>query len=143
MSVQNNISLIGNVGGDPKTITTQSGTVITEFRLATNEYYRDKEGNKQTKTEWHKVKAFGKLAEIFQQHLKSGSKIAVSGKMAYNKWVDKFEQKRNTAEVIVSEFTFLGDGNKSEARASDPVTSNGQAQQKAQPAGAKDESLPF
>jgi len=80
----------------------------TEFSLATNEYYRDKQGERQTRTEWHRVKAYGKIAELFDQHLKCGSPISIVGSMRYRKWVDKFEQTRTVAEVIAEEFTFLG-----------------------------------
>lgn len=107
MNVRNHIHLTGNLGADPSTNTLKSGTIVTEFSLATNEYYRDREGQRQTRTEWHKVKAYGKLAELFAQHLRQGSQVAIIGSMRYRKWVDKFEQSRISAEVIAEEFTFL------------------------------------
>lgn len=110
MNVRNHIHLTGNLGADPKTVTLESGIAATEFSLATNEYYRDRDGNRQTKTEWHRVKAYGKLAELFDQYLEKGSQISIVGSMKYRKWVDKFEQPRSTAEVIAEEFTFLGSG---------------------------------
>lgn len=108
MNVRNHIHLTGNLGADPKTVILKTGKAATEFSLATNEYYRDKQGERQTRTEWHRVKAYGKLAELFDQHLKSGSPISIVGSMRYRKWVDKFDQTRTTAEVIAEEFTFLG-----------------------------------
>jgi len=113
MNVRNHIHLTGNLGADPKTVTLSSGKAATEFSLATNEYYRDREGNRQTKTEWHRVKAYGKLAELFDQYLQRGSQISIVGSMKYRKWTDKFEQSRTAAEVIVEEFTFLGGGKRS------------------------------
>lgn len=107
MNVRNHIHLTGNLGADPKTSTLKTGTVVTEFNLATNEYTRDAEGNRKVRTEWHRVKAYGKLAELFAQHLQRGSQISIVGSMRYRKWVDKFEQNRTVAEVIAEEFTFL------------------------------------
>lgn len=110
MNVRNHIHLTGNLGAAPKTITLKSGVVATEFSLATNDYYRDAEGNRQTRTEWHKVKAYGKMAELFSQYLHRGSQISIIGSMRYRKWTDQFEQNRIAAEVIAEEFTFLGSG---------------------------------
>ncbi len=119
MNVRNHIHLTGNLGADPKTVTLDSGTTATEFSLATNEYFRDKDGNRQTRTEWHRIKAYGKLAELFDQYLQRGSQISIVGSMKYRKWVDKFEQPRLTAEVVAEEFTFLSSG-KSPAEKSTP-----------------------
>ena len=113
MQVRNAITLIGNLGADPKKTVTDGGLVITEFRLATNDYYRDRDGNRQTRTDWHTVKAFGKLAEVFAEHLRQGSQLCVAGTLRYNKWVDKFDQVRNTAEIIAHDFTFLGGNGRS------------------------------
>ncbi len=110
MQVRNSITLIGNLGSAPKTTVLPSGTTVTEFSLATNDYYRDKDGNRQTRTEWHRIKAFGKTAEILGKYLDSGSQVGLSGALRYNKWVDKHEQPRSTAEVIVTDFTFLSPG---------------------------------
>ena len=108
MNVRNHIHLTGNLGADPQTVILKSGQTATEFSLATNEYYRDASGERQTRTEWHRVKAYGKLAELFDRHLKCGSPISIVGSMRYRKWTDKFEQTRIAAEVIAEEFTFLG-----------------------------------
>jgi single-strand DNA-binding protein len=115
MQVRNSITLIGNLGSTPKVITTDAGLTITEFSLATNEYFRDKDGNRQTRTDLHKVKAFGKLAEIFGKYLNQGSQVAIAGSLRYNKWTDKHDQVRNTAEVVAHSFTFLSGGKQQEA----------------------------
>lgn len=115
MQVRNSITLIGNLGSNPKMVTTDAGLTITEFSLATNEYFRDKDGNRQTRTDWHKVKAFGKLAEIFGKYLEQGSQVAIVGTLRYNKWIDKHDQVRNTAEVVAHSFTFLSGGKQQEA----------------------------
>lgn len=108
MNVRNYIHLTGNLGADPTTFVLPSGDLSCTFSLATNDYYRDKDGNRVVTTEWHRVKAYGKLAEIFAEHLNKGSQISVVGAMRYRSWTDKFEQKRLSAEVIATEFTFLG-----------------------------------
>ena len=107
MSIRNNASLIGNLGANPVTTTLESGLVITEFNLATNEYFRDRDGQRQTRTMWHSVKAFGKQAEILGQYLSSGSMVAIEGRISYRKWTDKHEQVRVSTEIIAEDFTFL------------------------------------
>ena len=112
MNVRNHIHLTGNLGADPKTVTLDSGTTATEFSLATNDYYRDRDGNRQTRTEWHRVKAYGKIAEIFDQYLDRGKEVSIVGSMRYRKWVDKHDQNRTSAEVIAHSFSFIGGGNR-------------------------------
>ncbi|NJC27472.1 single-stranded DNA-binding protein [Neolewinella antarctica] len=119
MNVRNYIHLTGNLGADPTTAILPSGDLVCNYNLATNEYYRDKAGKRVTRTEWHSVKAYGKLAEIFAEHLKKGSQISVVGNVRYAKWEDKFGQKRTTANVIAREFTFLGSGRKDKQEAPD------------------------
>lgn len=112
MNTSNFINLIGRLGGDPQTKTLESGTVVTEFSLATNDYYRDRDGNKQERTDWHRVKAFGKLAELFDQYLERGRQVSIVGSMRYSKWVDKHDQTRTSAEVIADSFSFIGSQNR-------------------------------
>lgn len=117
MQVRNSITLIGNLGGAPEIRTTEAGLTITSFSLATNETYRDKNGDRQTRTDWHKVKAFGKLAEVLGKYLDQGSQVCIAGALRYNKWIDKHDQVRNTAEVVAHSFTFLSGGRQQEAEA--------------------------
>lgn len=124
MNVRNHIHLTGNLGADPKTVTLKTGTVATEFSIATNEYFRDAEGERQTRTEWHRVKAYGKMAELFDQYLEKGSQISIVGSMRYRKWVDQFEQNRTTAEVIAEEFTFLSGGKSQKTSAAEKEAAN-------------------
>lgn len=111
-NTSNFINLIGRLGDDPKTITLNSGTTVTEFSLATNNYYRDRDGNRQEQTEWHRVKAYGKLAELFDQYLDKGQQVSIVGSMRYRKWTDKHDQPRTTAEVVAESFSFLGGGSR-------------------------------
>ncbi|MFT6000442.1 MAG: single-strand DNA-binding protein [Neolewinella sp.] len=112
MNTSNFINLIGRLGEAPKTVTLASGTTATEFSLATNDYYRDRDGNRQTRTEWHRVKAYGKIAEIFDQYLDRGKEVSIVGSMRYRKWVDKHDQTRTSAEVIAESFSFIGSQNR-------------------------------
>lgn len=112
MNTSNFINLIGRLGDAPKTTTLPSGSVVAEFSVATNDQYRDRDGNKQTRTDWHRVKAFGKLAELFDQYLDKGQQISIVGSMQYSKWVDKHDQNRTSAEVIAHSFSFIGGGNR-------------------------------
>jgi len=130
MNTSNFINLIGRLGNDPVTKALPNGTFVTEFSLATNDRYRDRDGIKQVRTDWHRVKAFGKLAELLDQYFKKGQQISVVGSMRYQTWVDKHDQKRKTAEVHVNSFSFIegqkskGDGYKhdiSESIVSDPL----------------------
>lgn len=115
MQVRNSITLIGNLGSHPKTATLPSGRLATEFSLATNDYYKDKDGNRQTRTEWHKIKAYGKLAEVFDKHLVQGSQVCIAGALRYSKWIDKHDQVRVTAEIVADSFTFLSGGRQAAA----------------------------
>lgn len=115
MQVRNSITLIGNLGTNPKVTTTDAGLTITEFNLATNDYFRDRDGNRQTRTDWHKVKAFGKLGDVLGKYLEQGSQVAIVGSLRYNKWIDKYDQVRISPEVIAHSFTFLSGGRQQEA----------------------------
>lgn len=124
MNTSNFINLIGRLGDDPKTITLPSGTLATEFSLATNDYYRDRDGNKQERTDWHRVKAYGKLAELFDQYLEKGRQVSIVGSMRYSKWVDKHDQPRTSAEVIADSFSFIGGGQNRQANGQDYSQTN-------------------
>lgn len=108
MNTSNFINLIGRLGEDPKTRTLDNGNSFTEFSLATKDFYRDRDGNRQERTEWHTVKAFGKLAELFDQYLKRGEQVSIVGSMRYSKWIDKHQQNRISANVIADSFSFIG-----------------------------------
>jgi single-strand DNA-binding protein len=117
MQVRNSITLIGNLGSAPEVRTTEAGVSVTTFSIATNETYRDKNGDRQTRTDWHKVVSFNKLAEVFGKYLDQGSQVCIAGSLRYNKWIDKHDQVRNTAEVHAHSFTFLSGGKQKEAEA--------------------------
>jgi len=98
----NKIILIGNLGRDPEIRRLESGAVVANFSMATNENYRDKAGNWQTITEWHNIVAWRNLAERAERDLKTGSMVFVEGKLTTRKWQDKDGNDRYTTEVIAA-----------------------------------------
>jgi single-strand DNA-binding protein len=98
----NKVILVGNVGGDPETRYLPNGNAVTNITLATSESWNDKQsGQKQEKTEWHRVVLFGKVAEIAGQYLSKGSQVYIEGKLQTRKWQDQSGQDRYTTEVVV------------------------------------------
>jgi single-strand DNA-binding protein len=136
MQVRNSITLIGNLGSAPKTSKLPSGRMVTEFSLATNDYYRDKNGDRQTRTDWHKIKAYGKLAETFDKYLEQGSQVCIAGALRYSKWVDKHDQVRTSAEIVADSFTFLSGGKQQQAEADMEVSMASEPAPAATPAKA-------
>lgn len=102
-TLRNKVQLIGNLGNDPEIITLESGQKLAKFSLATNEYYKDAEGQKQTKTQWHNLVAWNKTAEIIENYVTKGKEIAIEGKLTNRSLDDKEGNKRYTTEVVVSE----------------------------------------
>ena len=98
--------MIGNLGKDPDPRDV-NGTKVCSFSLATNENYKDKAGNKQTKTEWHNITVWGALAENCAKYLKKGSQVYVEGKLTTRKWTDKNNVERYTTEVVAQTVQFL------------------------------------
>lgn len=103
----NKVILVGNVGKDPELKFTPSGQAVCNFSLATSETFKDKAGDKQTKTEWHNIVIWGKIAEIANQYLKKGSQVYLEGKITTRSWDDKDGNKKYTTEIVVSSFQFL------------------------------------
>lgn len=104
----NKASLIGNLGKDPELSYTPSGVAVAKFSIATNERWKDQEGNVQERTEWHNIVAWRKLAEICGQYLKKGSKVYLEGKLQTRSWDDKNTGvKRYTTEIIADDLIML------------------------------------
>jgi len=131
--------LIGRLGQDPEMRYTQSGTALATFSIATNEVWRDKEGNKQERTEWHRIIAFARLGEICSQYLSKGKLVFVEGRIQTREWVDKEGVKRYTTEIVASEMKMLDSRGSSGAQMSfqeDPGPSDADMIPKAPIAGA-------
>jgi single-strand DNA-binding protein len=108
MASINKVILIGNLGADPETRYTASNDAVTNIRIATTETWKDKNGEKQERTEWHTVVFFGKLAEIAGEYLKKGRQVYVEGSLRTRKWQDKSGQDRYSTEVVASDMKMLG-----------------------------------
>ena len=107
MSV-NKVILVGRLGRDPETRFTGGGQAVANFSVATDETYKDKNGERQKRTEWHKIVVWGKQAEIAQQYLKKGSLIFIEGRIQSREWQDKEGQKRTSFEIVATNFRMLG-----------------------------------
>jgi single-strand DNA-binding protein len=106
----NKVILIGHLGADPEVRYTPNGGAIATIRLATSEQWTDKHtGQKQERTEWHRCKAFGKLAEIMGEYLRKGSAVYVCGKIRTDKYTDKEGVERFSTDIIVDELNMMGD----------------------------------
>ena len=104
----NKVILIGNLGQNPEIRYSPNGSAICTLSIATNEAWTDKNGQKQEKTEWHRVVVFGKLAELCSQYLQKGRQAYIEGKLQTRSWQDKENQTRYTTEVVAQTVQFLG-----------------------------------
>src|SRR6202030_280775 len=105
----NKVTLLGNLGKDPEVKYTPQGTAVAKLALATNERYKDKEGQWQDRTEWHNVVLWQRLAEIAREYLNTGSKVYIEGKLQTRSWEDKqTNQKRYMTEVVANDLVLLG-----------------------------------
>jgi single-strand DNA-binding protein len=102
MASVNRVILIGNLGKDPEIRYTQAGEPIANFSLATNEAWTDKAGQKQERTEWHRVEVFGKPAQVVRDYLSKGRQVYIEGSIRYDEWTDKDGNKRNMTKIRVS-----------------------------------------
>jgi len=132
MASVNKAILVGNLGRDPELRYTPSGKAVAKFSIATVEKWKTGDGEKQEKTEWHNVVAWGRLAEICGQYLKKGSPVYIEGRIETRKWDDKDGNKRNATEIVANQLQMLGKKSDSEAPASAPPAES------AQPAASPD-----
>ena len=107
-TLRNRVQLIGNLGNDPEVITLESGKKLAKFSLATNENYKDTDGNKQSRVDWHSLIAWGKTAEIIEKYITKGKEIAVEGKLTTRSYETKEGENRYVTEVVVNEILMLG-----------------------------------
>jgi single-strand DNA-binding protein len=107
MSV-NKAILVGRLGRDPETRFTSGGQAVCNFTMATDETYKDRNGERQKRTEWHRIVMWGKLAELAQQYLKKGSLVFIEGRIQTRQWDDREGQKRTTTEIVGTGMRFLG-----------------------------------
>jgi single-strand DNA-binding protein len=103
----NKALLIGRLGADPEVRYTPDGTMVTNFRLATDLQWKDKNGEKLQRTEWHRIVAYGKLAEICSNYLSKGKLIFIEGRIQTRSWEDKDGVKRSTTEIVAANMQML------------------------------------
>jgi single-strand DNA-binding protein len=149
----NKVILVGNLGRDPEMKYTASGAAIANITVATSESWNDKQTNERVeKTEWHRVVAFQRLAEIMGEYLKKGSQVYIEGKLQTRKWQDQNGQDRYSTEVVANDMQMLGSrGGESGGRgqgAGGGFRNNPPAQQQTAPAesgsgGFDDDDIPF
>ena len=108
MSGVNKVILIGNLGSDPQVRYTPTGTAVANFNIATTERYNNKAGEREERTEWHRIVAWGKLAEICQQYLKKGKQVYIEGRLQTRQWEDQQGQKRQSTEIVAQNMQMLG-----------------------------------
>ncbi len=107
-ALRNKVQLIGNLGNDPEIVTLDSGTKLAKFSIATNESYKNAQGEKVTDTEWHNVAAWGKTAEIVENYLVKGNEVAIEGKLTHRIYETKEGEKRYITEIKCIELLMLG-----------------------------------
>ena len=104
----NKVILVGTLGKDPEVRYSQAGAALTSVSIATNESWKDKNGEKQERTEWHRVKFFGKLAEIAGEYLKKGGQVYIEGSLRTEKYTDKQGVEKYSTDIIANEMQMLG-----------------------------------
>ena len=155
----NKVILVGNLGNDPDVKATQGGTTITTISVATSEQWKDKQtGQAQERTEWHRVKFFGRLAEIAGDYLRKGSQVYIEGSLRTDKYTDKNGVERYTTDIIANEMQMLGgrgeggQGGGSQDRGSRPAPAQRRDAASARPSAATpagfddvpfDDDIPF
>ncbi|WP_298779302.1 single-stranded DNA-binding protein [uncultured Polaribacter sp.] len=107
-TLRNKVQLIGNLGNDPEIITLESGKKLAKFSIATNESYKNSQGEKVTDTQWHNVVAWNKTAEIVEKYVTKGKEVAIEGKLTSRSYETKEGEKRYITEVVVNELLMLG-----------------------------------
>ena len=116
-TLKNKVQLIGNVGGEPTITNLDSGKKVVRFSLATNENFKNSNGEKQTETNWHNIVAWGKTAEIIEKYVSKGKEIAIEGKLVSRSYETKEGEKRAITEVVVHEVLLLGSKNENADKA--------------------------
>ncbi|SDQ20541.1 single-stranded DNA-binding protein [Flagellimonas zhangzhouensis] len=106
-SLKNKVQLIGNLGNDPEIITMENGSKLAKFAIATNETYKNHEGEKVTDTQWHNIVAWGKIAEIVENFLSKGKEVMIEGKLTSRSYETKEGEKRYITEVRCNELLML------------------------------------
>lgn len=108
MAGVNRVILLGRLGADPEIRFTSNGTAVANFRIATSERWKNQDGEKEERTEWHRIVAFGKLGEICGEYLTKGKQVYIEGRLQTRTWEDKSGNKRETTEIVATVMQMLG-----------------------------------
>ena len=107
-TMKNKVQLIGNVGQEPEIKTFDGGKKVAHITIATNDYYTNDKGEKVDDTQWHKVSAWGKVADVIEKYVTKGKEIAIEGKLTHRSYDDKDGNKRYVTEIVANEILLLG-----------------------------------
>ena len=145
MSGVNKAILIGHLGADPELRQTKSGTAVATFNVATTERYNDRTGERQERTEWHRIVVWARLAEICNQYLTKGKQVYIEGRIQTRQWEDQSGNKRYTTEIVANNMTMLGRAgdSRSDVPSQDFPSSDPVSQEKGSSGGADEDDLPF
>src|SRR5450631_3575038 len=149
MASVNKVILVGNLGKDPESRFLPDGGAVCNFSVATTDKWKDKSGEQQERTEWHRISTFAKLAEICGEYLKKGSQVYIEGKLRTRKWQDKEGQDRYTTEIIADAMQMLGSRSGmggGEPRETREPSAAGESKPAKKPAGQfqdMDDDIPF
>ncbi len=142
MSGVNKVILVGNLGSDPTMRHTPNGTAVVNFNIATTERFTTKDGEKDSRTEWHRVVAWARLAEICNDYLKKGKQVYIEGRLQTRSWEDQQGNKKYTTEVVANNMVMLGRAGDSPMEIP-PQDFPPEAEGAAQTPSADDDDLPF
>jgi single-strand DNA-binding protein len=143
MGSVNKVILIGNLGRDAELRHTPGGQAVASLNLATTEQWNDKEGQRQEKTEWHRIVLWGRQAESLQQYLVKGKQIYVEGRLQTRQWDDKDGNKRYTTEIKADRITLLGGGGGGGRGGMDRGGDYGPGEPMREPADVPEDDIPF
>jgi single-strand DNA-binding protein len=139
MGSMNKVILIGNLGRDPELKMTPGGQALCRFSIATTESWKDAQGQRQSKTEWHNIVAWGKQAEVAEKYLRKGQQVMVEGRLQYREYQDQQGNKKTATDIRLDNMVMLGGGEGRGGREEEP-----QAPPAAAPQGAGyDDDIPF
>ena len=133
----NKVILIGNLGQDPEARFTPQGTAVCNLSVATNESWKDQNGEMQDRTEWHRVVMYGRMAETATEYMKKGQMVYVEGRLNTREWEDQNQIKRRTTEIRCDNFTMLG------RRSDSPSPASANPDSSMKPDAGVDDDLPF
>jgi single-strand DNA-binding protein len=143
MGYVNKVILLGNLGKDPEIRQLPSGQNVASFSLATTENYTSKTGERVKQTEWHRITAFGRLADLAGKYLHKGKQVYIEGKLRTRQWEDNNHQKHSTTEIVVLTIQLLGQANSGGSSQDDFTEPVPDPAANSEPSGAPDDDVPF